>query len=118
MKHSRLFPFLLALPLLLSGCGLCENEVSQTVLSPSGKLKVLVFSRDCGATTGFNTQVSIIPSSDALPDDGGNALILRGEVPLKVEWRSDSSLQLNGLGSAKLFKQEHAVAGVTIGYGN
>lgn len=81
-------------------------------------MKALVFNRNCGATTGFNTQVSIISASASLPREAGNTLIIDGEVPIKVEWRSDSVLQLNGLGAAKLYKQEHAVAGVSIGYGS
>lgn len=81
-------------------------------------MKAVVFNRNCGATTGFNTQVSIISASAALPDEGGNTLILGGAVPLKVEWRSDSMLQLYGLGPARLFKQQHAVTGVSIIYDN
>lgn len=117
MKIPRLFSALFALPVLLSGCGLCDNEISQTVLSPSGRLKAVVFNRNCGATTGFNTQVSLIPASKTLPDDGGNTLILGGAVPLKVEWQSDASLRLTGIGSARVVKQVHAVAGVAVGYG-
>jgi hypothetical protein len=107
---------LLTVSIGLSGCDPCGNEISQTVTSPSGKLKAIVFNRNCGATTGFNTQVSIIPSSETLSGDGGNTLILDGTVPLKVEWRSDSALHLSGLGVAKIFRQSHSAAGVTVSY--
>jgi hypothetical protein len=53
-----------------------------------------------------------------LPDDGGNAVILDGSVPLKVQWRSDSALHLTGLGSAMVFEHGSSVAGVSISYGN
>jgi hypothetical protein len=108
---------LLALSIALSGCDPCGNEISQTFASPSGKLKAVVFNRDCGATTGFSTQVSIIPSSESLPGAGGNTLILDGTVPLKVEWRSDSELHLSGLGAAKIFLQSPSTAGVSVSYG-
>lgn len=107
---------LLFLSMILGGCGLCENEISQTVISPSGKLKAIVFNRSCGATTGFSTQVSIISASGALPDEGGNTLVLGGRVPLKVEWRSDSVLRLGGFGAARVFHQSHSVAGISIDY--
>lgn len=107
---------LLTVSIGLSGCDGCGNEISQTVTSPSGKLKAVVFNRNCGATTGFNTQVSIIPSSETLPSDGGNTLILDGTVPLKVEWRSESALNLRDLGAAKIFRQSHSTAGVTVSY--
>jgi hypothetical protein len=76
MKNPTQLAALLALSVVLSGCDLCENEISQSVISPSGKMKAVVFSRNCGATTGANTQVSIIPASGMLLDDGGNTLIL------------------------------------------
>jgi len=107
---------LITVSMALSGCDPCENEISQTIASPSGKLKAVVFNRDCGATTGFNTQVSIIPSSKTLPDDAGNTLILDGTVPLRVEWRSDSALHLSGLGAAKIFLQSPSVVGVSVSY--
>src|SRR5689334_19293005 len=102
----------------LSGCDPCDNEISWTVVSPSGKLKAVVFNRNCGATTGFNTQVSIIPAAEPLPGDGGNTLILDGTVPLRLEWRSDSALRLQGLGTATMFHQSHSVAGVAVEYEN
>jgi hypothetical protein len=100
----------------LVGCNTCENQISQTVVSPSGNLKAVVFSRNCGATTGFNRQVSVIPATAALPDDGGNALILDGSAPLQVQWRADSALYLTGHISARVFKQAKSVAGITISY--
>jgi len=103
----------------LGGCGdMCGNEISQTVSSPSGSLKAVVFNRNCGATTGFNTQVSILSATDALQNDGGNTLILDGSVPLQVQWHSDSALQLSGLSTAKVFKQGRSIAGVSVSYGN
>jgi hypothetical protein len=107
---------LLTVSISLSGCDPCGNEISQTVTSPSGKLKAVVFNRNCGATTGFNTQVSIIPSSETLPGDAGNTLILNGTVPLKIEWRSDSALRLSGLGAAKIFLQSPSAVGVSVSY--
>ncbi|WP_345294512.1 hypothetical protein [Luteimonas vadosa] len=94
------------------------NEISQTATSPSGTLKAIVFHRNCGATTGFNTQVSIISVSGSLPDSAGNALIIDGSAPLQLQWRSESALHLAGLGSADIFKQEDSVAGVSVSYGN
>jgi len=102
----------------LTGCGVtCGNEVSQAVYSPSGHLHAVVFNRNCGATTGFNTQVSIVSSVDAVSNDEGNTLILAGTVPLEILWQSDSALQLDGIGSAEVFKQENLVTGVSVNYG-
>lgn len=75
-----------------------------------------MFSRNCGATTGVNTQVSIIPVSWVLPDKVGNGLILDGAIQLNVEWKSDSVLHIRGIGSSKVFKQGSLVEGVSISY--
>ena len=108
---------LILLSALVAGCDMCGNEVLQSITSPSGELKVEVFSRDCGATTGFSTQVSIISADDRLPNEGGNILVLDGTVPIKVQWRSDSTLTVDGLGTSQVFKQESSLAGVSIIYG-
>lgn len=103
----------------LTGCGAtCGNEISQTINAPSDHVRAVVFNRDCGATTGFNTQVSIVSVADALSNDEGNTLILVGTVSLQIRWQSDSVLQLDGLGSAKVFKQEKLVGGVAVIYGD
>ena len=102
-----------------SGCTAgCGSEPIASIASPSGSTKAVVFNRNCGATTGFNTQVPLIRSSKQLPNAVGNALTLDGTVPLAVTWRSDSELSIVGLGSARVSKREQSVAGVKISYGN
>lgn len=68
---------------------MCGNEVYSEMLSPDGKHKVVVFQRDCGATTGFSTQISIIDSDDDLKNESGNIYIIDGhprDVSLDVTW--------------------------------
>src|ERR1700754_1351805 len=67
---------LLALAATLSACSdgsdSCGNDVIARSRSPSGRLDAVMFNRDCGATTGFSTQVSIVgPGGN--PTGGGNA---------------------------------------------
>lgn len=99
----------------LGGCAdPCGNEVVASVASPSGAMRAVVFTRDCGATTGFSTQLSIVPAGDAAPAGAGNALILGDQVALTVQWRSDTELVVKGIGSAQVFRHEPAVAGVRV----
>ncbi|WP_052128219.1 hypothetical protein [Neosynechococcus sphagnicola] len=95
---------------------MCGNTIGQTVLSPSGQTKAVVFKRDCGATTGFSTQVSVLSSDDELPNDGGNVLVLDGAVPIELRWLSESSLAIGGIGNAKVFLQESVVANTQVSY--
>lgn len=104
---------------LIAGCApICENEVSGAVRSPSGKMKAVVFKRGCGATVGFNTQVSVLSAEATLPNAGGNVLIVDDDAPLALHWESDGSLQITGTLSSRIFKQEHVVAGVLVTYRN
>ena len=55
---------------------MCGDDVLAEDVSPNGKKKVTVFQRDCGATTGFSTQASILDAESKLPARGGNVLWL------------------------------------------
>ena len=101
----------------LAGCSdICANEPVSSVLSPSGANKAVVFTRDCGATTGWSTQVSILRGSELLRNEGGNTLVVEGKTPVQVTWKSDSAVTLSGASGGRLFKQERAVNGIAVVY--
>jgi hypothetical protein len=104
----------------LSACGeldLCENDVSQRIVSPSGQRTALVFARDCGATTGFNTHLSLLSGDEKLPSDvGGNAFVYGKHLPLRVEWISDTELRVSGSSGVDAIKRKRRVDGVDIRY--
>ncbi|MEO5622054.1 MAG: hypothetical protein ABIO74_03365 [Dokdonella sp.] len=117
MKQALQLLVAIAMLAAVTGCDFgCGDEVVSRTSSLSQAVSAVVFNRNCGATTGFNTQVSIVRAGTA-PSGAGNTLILDGTVPLKFLWVSDSKLQITGLGSAKVFKQEQLVAGVSVAYG-
>ncbi len=117
VKNVRLKVAAISIAALLCGCDLgCENEISRSITSPSGELKVVVFHRGCGATTGFNTQVSVLKVTASLPNEGGNVLVIEGKVPLQIKWSSEGNLSVSGLSSEKVFKREPSVSGVAISY--
>ena len=60
-------------------------------------LKGVVFERSCGATTGFSTQISILPVTQKLENEGGNIFIVLGrpkEVRPKLHWLNNSELSI------------------------
>lgn len=69
---------------------LCANKIEQSVYSPNERYKIVVFVRDCGATTDFSKQVSVIPAHDELNNESGNFLIFRGEPQLSIERVTDT----------------------------
>jgi hypothetical protein len=53
----------------------CANEVASVTESADHQLKAVVFHRECGATVGKNSQVSVISQLGFLPEEGGNVFI-------------------------------------------
>jgi hypothetical protein len=117
MKPQLLVTLLVAV--VLAACrDMCGNEISQSVASPSGSLKAVVFARDCGATTGFSTQVSILPNTKSLPNEAGNVLVLNSAVPIALQWQTDTALTISGLRGSSPILNSPTSSGVAISYDN
>jgi hypothetical protein len=114
---GRIAALVVGTAIALSGCDsvTCENEISARLPSPAGRLEAVVFERGCGATTDFNTQLSIVPVG-GMPEAAGNALILDDSVPLTLAWQNERELRVTGLGSSRPLKQEGSVQGVSVSY--
>jgi hypothetical protein len=86
---------------------ICENYIHQEYLSPDEKHKAVVFQRDCGETTGGNTQISIVGANNELENDSGNIYVIKGrseKVAPAVIWQSNSKLVIKCLLSGSEFK--------------
>ena len=118
-SRTDLGTFVIAIGILvaLNGCDAgCGNEVASTIKSPRGGHVAVIFNRNCGATTGFNTQISVLAKGDELPNQGGNAFIADGSLVLRVRWVSESELVVTGFQGAKIFKQEKLAGRVSVSY--
>jgi hypothetical protein len=76
----------------------CNNVVSTEVISPDGKFRAVLFERDCGGTTTWSSQISILRRTEKLPNWFGNTFVQDGrpsELNLEMRWTSNSSLELN-----------------------
>ena len=103
-------PLLVIAAFLYTAGDMCGNYPHKEYFSPNKKYKAVVFQRDCGATTGFSTQISIIKASESLINESGNIYIIKGhpeKVAPSLIWRSNSELQINRPLSGKEF---HAVS--------
>ena len=83
----------------------CTNHIKQEVLSPDGQLKMVVFSRDCGAITGFNSQATIIKASENLPDSDGTVFVTDKD-DVSVRWTEANRIVVSMKGSGQDFKLE------------
>ncbi len=79
---------------------MCGNQVESEIWAPDRANKVVVFQRDCGATTGFSTQLSILASGEELhSDDAGNFYVETGHPKnsgIEVKWLGPKSVLIKG----------------------
>lgn len=106
--------------------GMCGNRILSEHPSPNGKHKVVVFERDCGATTNFSTQASIIETDGDLPPGGGNIFVADyaigspnpgpgGGPRASARWTSNASVVITRE-AARVFKQEPRHEEIIISY--
>jgi len=123
MKNASIF----LVGLFVAGCsGTCHNTPHQTLPSPHGRFSAVLFSRDCGATTGFSSQVSVTGIGDT-QNGGGNAFVADDNHGLaaaaswggpwtELRWLSAGRLLVRYDARARVFKKEERVSGVSISY--
>ena len=81
--------------------GLCANDMFSETISPDGSRKAIVFERNCGATTSFYTQVSILDADSELGNNAGNILVIDGRpesAAVEVRWIDDRRVELSSPG--------------------
>ncbi len=105
---------------LLYSCDLCVNTEIKRVTSPNGKKDFVLFVRDCGATTNFSLQGSILKKGKPLPKSTGNAIIMGSEnyypdttVTLYPTWENNQTVSINCAIKPKILRLEK-IMGVTI----
>jgi len=136
MRHRYQMLGLVVASFLYGGCGvddLCGNKVLARVSTPAGQHVAVVFERDCGATTGFSTQVSILDAGAAFRERpsffhatvAGNALSIdddHGKAPsgpgggpeVGVQWTDEAHVTLTYHPRARVFHAPARVGSVAV----
>jgi hypothetical protein len=78
---------------------MCGNSIQLRVPSPDGEYEAVQFTRDCGATTGYSTQVSVVRKGAPVLErpsfwqatQSGNALVQGEHVLTGVQIRWDDA---------------------------
>lgn len=85
--------------------------------SPDRSKQAVMFDVDCGATTGFNTQVAIAPANIAFDWEATPAfLVMDGRWSLPIHWIDDRTLHIRIPKDQKYYKKLTAAGDVTIVY--
>ena len=106
---------------------MCGNKVINNIELNEEQLKAVIFQRDCGATTGFSTQISLIQANETLPNKSGNIFVAdtdhgkatKGEgggPEVKVNLISSRHIQILSHQNARVFKSEKLWNNITISY--
>ncbi len=87
--------------------GLCANTPAQTIVSPDGLLKAVVFEGDCGATTRASLQVSVFRATQSLPNEAGTIFVIDGlnSSALHAAWAGARTLQIQCPAQTRVFHQ-------------
>jgi hypothetical protein len=115
----------LVAPKLLRGA--CKNSIIEEISSPDKKNKIVIFTRDCGATTGHSTQVSLIAAGQKLQNTAGNLFIAdtdHGKAPsgstggpiINASWESNDKILIEYHEQIRVFKAEEEASKIKIKY--
>ncbi|MCL6249754.1 hypothetical protein M3P36_01655 [Altererythrobacter sp. KTW20L] len=94
--------------------------------APDGLHTAILFQRDCGATSGFSTQASVLTAGEEL-SGGGNAFVADtdhgaatagdwGGPWAEIVWIASDHLLVRYAANSRIFEQDERVLGVRISY--
>lgn len=118
---------MLAAGLAVNGCSDgCINTVVARVDAPDGSRSATMFERNCGATTSFSTQISILAPGKE-PSGGGNVFIADadhgvaapghwGGPRAEIRWIDNATLLVRYASGSRIFAQARKVSGVSVRY--
>ena len=106
---------------------MCGNKIIRTELSPNKKHKIVIFWRDCGATTDFSTQVSILKVDEKLENESGNIFSADSEhgkaktdenniIAINSKWLNNDKVIITYDKNARIFKTENLLDEIEIEY--
>lgn len=91
----------------------CLNDNVSRIPS-SGEYTAFKFRRDCGATTGFSYQLSLLKKGSELGKESGNVFI--SDKEFEVEWTGDEELTIKYSKYSNVTKRETNYRTVKITY--
>ncbi|UJW86948.1 hypothetical protein [Devosia sp. SL43] len=91
------------------------NEQAR-LTSPDGQFDLTIFSRDCGTSTGPNTQAALIPAGGVIPEDAASFASFGTAANLAPRWDGFGNIELTAPEGAEIYRQDDVVAGRSVIY--
>ena len=98
--------------------GECKLDVRHSIPSPDGKKSLVIFGKECGATVGFNTQISVAPTGDPFsPEENPAFYATSGLHEVMAKWIGDSAVEIALIpGGGQVFRSEQSVGDIKVIY--
>lgn len=94
-----------------------HNEIIQKSISPNGNKIAISFTRNFGATTDFNSQVSILSKNDNFYDKPGNTFIANHNKIINMKWQDNDTLIISySCDENNIFLKEYNIKDVKVTY--
>jgi len=119
MAKFKIVFTILMLTHILSSCNMtggCSNTIEKRINSFDSKSKILIFKRDCGATTGNSIQISVLQLKDSLPNDVGNIFISNARGGVEASWVNEKIIQIKYDRNLQIYKKDLLVSGFQVIY--
>jgi hypothetical protein len=95
----------------------CQKIVHVRIPSPTNTLDAWIFELECGATTGFNTQLSIVSAKEGLDYSRfPPAVVVGGKSSIQAAWLSQTKLAVSLAPSVTIYTRKAESNGVTLRY--
>jgi hypothetical protein len=96
---------------------LCENNLIEEKYSPDNKHKILIFKRNCGATTKESLQVELVSANTNITNDSvGNILVMDSGDKIFANWTTNDSLAIFYRIDQEVYKKETEIQDIEISY--
>jgi hypothetical protein len=94
------------IPALALG-GTCADEVRGESASPDGRVLATSYIRNCGATTGYSSHVSLRTAKAPFnPDKDFTALVIDGVCDVEMSWSAVTTLLLQNPATCEVIRRE------------
>lgn len=94
----------------------CVVEEQRRLPAPDGAFDLVVFSRDCGATTTTNTQAALVPPGEEVPFDAASFVSIAAAADLAPRWDEEGRIEIVLPPDVEIYRQDDGVAGVAVRY--
>lgn len=105
-----------SLPFIEQTLFACEETDYRTIPSPGGSREAVVHERDCGATTPFNTQVSVVKRLPVAETSRDPLFVVHGQYDLPVRWIDDTTLAIGLPAGEQVYRKDATFDGGRVVY--